>query len=151
MGNKIVKFQNKLIRLQIANTKGQERFRTITKTYYNNKNGIILMYNVNDHSSFDFIRNLIKQVDSNARTNASKILVGNISCESSRVINEDEGKKLANEFNLGYFEISVNNNINIDDFFEYITEDIMKKNNHLKESTIHLQKNENKERKKGCA
>ena len=150
MGCRIGKIQNKIIKLKIVNTKGQERFDTITKSYYNSKDGIIFLYNVNDRDSFDSIKNRINQIDKNAKTNASKVLVGNISLESSRAIKEEEGKKLANEFNLAYFEISIENNQNIDYFFDYFIDDILKKKYIFQEAKIQLKRIKNNEGKKGC-
>ena len=53
---------DKRIKLQIWDTAGQERFRSISKSYYKSANGILLVYDVTDRSSFDSIRNWIKQI-----------------------------------------------------------------------------------------
>ena len=62
---KIINLDNKLIKLQIWDTAGEERFRTITKTYYKGAHGIILTYDVTDINSFKNIRNWIKQIKQN--------------------------------------------------------------------------------------
>ena len=49
---KIINLDNKLIKLQIWDTAGEERFRTITKTYYKGVHGIILTCDVTDINSF---------------------------------------------------------------------------------------------------
>ena len=54
---KIINFEDKTIKLQIWDTAGSERFRTITKTYYKGTHGIILMYDVTNRNSFENIRN----------------------------------------------------------------------------------------------
>ena len=54
---KIIILKEKLIKLQIWETAGQE----ITKAYYKGAHGIILTYDVNEQNSFKNIRNLIKQ------------------------------------------------------------------------------------------
>ena len=41
------------IKLQIQDTAGQERFKTITKTYFKGSAGVILVYAINDRKSFD--------------------------------------------------------------------------------------------------
>lgn len=45
-------------------TAGQERFRTITTSYYRNSQGILLVYDITNRSSFTNIRTWIQQVRS---------------------------------------------------------------------------------------
>ena len=72
---KIINLDNKLIKLQIWDTTGEERFRTITKTYYKGAHGIILTYDITDINSFKNIRNWIKQIEQNAQNSVCKVLV----------------------------------------------------------------------------
>ena len=125
---KIINFENKLIKLQIWDTAGQERFRTITKTYYKGAHGIILMYDVTDQNSFKNIRNWIKQIEANAQTSVIKVLVGNNCDKPDRVVTEEEGKKLANDSNMGFFETSIRTNQNVNEVFNFLVQEIMKPN-----------------------
>jgi len=43
------------IKLQLWDTAGQERFRSITKSYYRNSVGVLLVYDVCNHASFEHI------------------------------------------------------------------------------------------------
>ena len=45
---KTMKFKNKIIKFQIWDTAGQDRFRTITSSYYRGSNAILICYNVAD-------------------------------------------------------------------------------------------------------
>ena len=128
--NKIINFEDKLIKLQIWDTAGQERFRTITKTYYKGSHGIILMYDVTDQNSFKNLRNFIKQIEANAQTNVAKVLVGNNCDKHDRVVTEEEGKKLADEFNMDFFEVSHRTNQNVSEVFYYLVGEILKANGH---------------------
>lgn len=49
---KTISIDGKLIKLQIWDTAGQERFRTITQAYYRGADGIVMVFDINDHSSF---------------------------------------------------------------------------------------------------
>lgn len=115
---------DKSVSLQIWDTAGQERFRTITKTYYTNSHGIMLTYSVTDQKSFLNIQNWIKQIQANAQTNICKILVGNkCDCKpEERKVSYQEGKKLAEEFGLEFFEVSAKNDINVEQSFLKLTE-----------------------------
>ncbi len=57
---KVVSILNKSVKLQVYDTAGQERFRTLTHGYYNNANGVILMYDVTREESFDNTTNWLR-------------------------------------------------------------------------------------------
>ena len=117
--------EGKVIKLQIWDTAGQERFRTITKTYYKGAHGIILTYDVTDQNSFKNIRNWIKQIEANAQTNVCKVLVGNKCDKPDRVVTEEDGKNLANEYKMNFFETSAKTNKNINEVFNNLTHEIL--------------------------
>ncbi|KAF2600605.1 hypothetical protein F2Q68_00007801 [Brassica cretica] len=72
-----IELDDKRIKLQIWDTAGQERFRTITTAYYRGAMGILLVYDVTDETSFNNIRNWIRNIEQHASDNVNKILVGN--------------------------------------------------------------------------
>ena len=123
---KIINIDNKLIKLQIWDTAGEERFRTITKTYYKGAHGIILTYDVTDINSFKNIRNWIKQIEQNAQNNVCKVLVGNKCDKSDRVVSFEDGKKLAQDYGMEFFETSAKSNINVSETFTFLTKEILK-------------------------
>ena len=130
---KIINLENKLIKLQIWDTAGQERFRTITKTYYKGAHGIILTYDVTDQDSFKNIRNWIKQIEANAQGNVKRVLVGNKCDKPDRVVTEEEGKKLADDYTMSFFETSAKTNKNVTEVFYHLTKEILKANEGNKE------------------
>ena len=144
---------NKLVKLQIWDTAGQERFRTITKTYYKGAHGIILTYDVTDQNSFKNIRNWIKQIEANAQTNVCKVLVGNKCDKPDRVVSEEEGKKLAEDFNMSFFETSAKTNQNVNEVFNFLTEEILKSNEGKPQNGSggkQLNNDKSKNQTKGC-
>ncbi len=149
---KIINLENKLIKLQIWDTAGQERFRTITKTYYKGAHGIILTYDVTDQDSFKNIRNWIKQIEANAQGNVKRVLVGNKCDKPDRVVTEEEGKKLADDYSMSFFETSAKTNKNVTEVFHHLTKEILKANEGNKElGGKKLTKTDNsKEGKRGC-
>ena len=123
---KIIKLKNKLIKLQIWDTAGQERFRNIGKMFYKGAHGIILTYDVTDENSFKNIRNWIKQIEENAPTNVCKILVGNKCDKPDRKITKSQGQNLAEDYNMSFFETSAKTRQNINEVFNFLTEEILK-------------------------
>ena len=52
-----MEFNGKKIQFNIWDTVGQERFRSVTKTFYNNAKVAILVYDVTREKSFEEIKN----------------------------------------------------------------------------------------------
>ena len=102
------------IKLQIWDTAGQERFRTITTAYFRGAQGILLVYDIANRGSFNNIRNWVEQVQQHASVHVKKILVCS-KCEINEegVVPVDEGKQLAEEFGMQFFEMSAKNDIGV--------------------------------------
>ena len=109
---------NKKIKVQIWDTAGQDRFLSITRNYYKGANGILLVFDITDRSSFDHIKNWIEKIKEEAPETVIIYLVGNkIDCIDDRIISTEEGQKLAEEFKLKYYETSAKNNENVSTTF----------------------------------
>jgi len=82
-------------------TAGQERFRTITTSYFRGAQGILLVYDVTDRQTFLSIRNWVAQIQMHADVNVNKILIGN-KCDitEQRAVSTEEGEALAKEYNI---------------------------------------------------
>ncbi|XP_038684292.1 ras-related protein RABE1c-like isoform X2 [Tripterygium wilfordii] len=121
-----VELDGKRIKLQIWDTAGQERFRTITTAYYRGAMGILLVYDVTDESSFNNIRNWIRNIEQHASDNVNKILVGNKADmdESRRAVPTSSGQALADEYGIKFFETSAKTNFNVEQVFFTIARDI---------------------------
>lgn len=53
---KVIEFKDKeLLKVQIWDTAGTERFRTITPVYYRNVDGVLLVFDITDSESFETI------------------------------------------------------------------------------------------------
>ena len=115
----------KNIKLQIWDTAGQDRFRAITKNYYKGANGIILIYDVTNLQTYENVKNWINQIREEANPNVVIYLAGNKVDvnEELRVVKTEEGQKIADEYNLTFYETSAKSGININEIFE----DLVKK------------------------
>ncbi|KAH9734873.1 ras-related protein RABE1c-like [Citrus sinensis] len=121
-----IELDGKRIKLQIWDTAGQERFRTITTAYYRGAMGILLVYDVTDESSFNNIRNWMRNIDQHAADNVNKILVGNKADmdESKRAVPTAKGQELADEYGIKFFETSAKTNFNVEQVFFSIAREI---------------------------
>lgn len=122
---KTIELDGKRIKLQIWDTAGQERFRTITTAYYRGAMGILLVYDVTDETSFQNIRNWIRNIEQHAADNVDKILVGN-KCDMihEKVVETKRGQELADDYGIQYFETSAKSNVNVLESFTSIAKDI---------------------------
>ena len=125
---KTLNINNQEIKLKIWDTAGQERFRNITTQYYKGADGIVLVYDVTDEASFDKIKDWMDQILSNTnKDEICLILLGNKCDIEKRSISYEQGKTLANELQVNFFETSAQTGQNIKEAFETLTADIMKK------------------------
>ena len=128
----------KLVKYYIWDTAGQEKFNAITKNYYRNIAGGIIIYDVTDRRSFNRVNYWLEQIKENSsqELNIHKmpiLLFGNkIDQYQNRKVYTEEGQALADEHNIEFLEGSVLNNININNIFDLLGEqiyvDFVKKN-----------------------
>lgn len=115
----------KQIKLQIWDTAGQERFKTITSSYYKGAHGIIVTYDITDRESFSKVSEWMSEVDKHAQENISRILVGNKKdLEDQRQVPYQEGKELADHFNVRFLETSAKESVNVEESFTLMTREI---------------------------
>ena len=114
---KVIEIEGKSIKLQIWDTAGQDRFRTITKTYYKGSHGVILVYDVCDERSFGNVKNWVNQIEQNAKSSICKVLVGNKCDKAERVITEEQGRALGVKLGVPFIETSAKENKNCKDIF----------------------------------
>ena len=85
----------------------------------------MLVYDITDKSSFQSIRQWMEQIQAHADSNVNKILIGNkFDLAQKRVVTHDEGVSLAKEFKIPFFETSAINNLNVDQAFMTVVQDI---------------------------
>lgn len=122
---KNIELGGKRIKLQIWDTAGQERFRTITTSYFRGAQGILLVYDVTDRSSFNSIRNWVGQINQHADVHVNKILIGNkCDMQDGRVVSTEEGEALAQEYKIKFYETSAKTDIMVEDGFLAISSDV---------------------------
>jgi small GTP-binding protein len=112
-----VKIGDKVVKLQIWDTAGQERFRTITAAYYRGADGIVMTYDVTVRDSFTHVREWLVEVDKYASPETCKLLIGNKSDRTDRVVTEAEGGALAKELQMPFIETSARTADNVEAAF----------------------------------
>lgn len=94
----------KLYRLLLHDTAGQERFRTLTSSYYRNAHGILLVYDISNRDSFLSMPAWFGEAEKFAPPGVIKILVGNKTDRSAqRAVKASEGEELAKKLGAIHF------------------------------------------------
>ena len=123
--SKIIKLNSskKRVKLQIWDTAGQERYMAINKNIFQKVQGIIIMYDLTKRSSFENLDRWFNLVSQNA-SNKPKILVANKLdlAEEKRIITEEEGQKLAKEYDIPFYEGSGANGQKVEEIFNRMAE-----------------------------
>lgn len=125
---KTVEIDGKKIKLQIWDTAGQERFHTITTSYYRGAMGIMLVYDITQEKTFDNIAKWLRNIDEHASEGVERMILGNkCDMEDKRMVNKERGEGIAREHGIKFFETSAKDNINVEDAFMTLTQDILRK------------------------
>ena len=112
---KHVKVGNDSYKLTVWDTAGQERFRCLPKKYYQNADGVLLLFDVTLEETFQSVSNWMKDVKENANkeSDISLYLIGNKIDKPDRVISREKAEEMAKSLGMKYFEVSCKINMNI--------------------------------------
>ena len=118
--DKIIDYNKFKIKLQIWDTSGEEKFRTITKNFYRNADGLLVVFDLTKKESYDHIRSWINEAKEN-NDKLKTILIGNkLDLKDERIVTIDVAKQFAEKNNLKYIETSAKDGTNINESFQAI-------------------------------
>eukprot|EP01103_Thecamoeba_quadrilineata_P020542 TRINITY_DN8879_c0_g1_i1.p1 TRINITY_DN8879_c0_g1~~TRINITY_DN8879_c0_g1_i1.p1 ORF type:complete len:212 (-),score=33.99 TRINITY_DN8879_c0_g1_i1:65-679(-) len=117
---KKITVDDKRINLTIWDTAGQEKFRSLTSSYYRGTQGIILVYDVTNTDSFKHLNVWLDEIKNYCMNeNVVKLLVGNkIDKENERVVSKQEATEYARSKGMVYLECSAKTTTGIQQAFE---------------------------------
>ena len=148
--SKIIKIFDENYKLTIWDTAGQERFRSITRNYYKNADGVFLIYDVNDSENYDNITKWVNDIKENNTSVDNKItifLLGNKIDLNQRKIDYARAEQMAKTLEVKYFEISCKLNININEVVDRMVLEVYQKSNNPKGQSLDINK---KKENGGC-
>ena len=161
--SKILTFENlnKTISLDIWDTAGQEKYKSLTKFFYKDAAVAILVYDITQKESFENMKSYwFEQLQEFGSKNIILGVAGN-KCDmyEKEEVSENEAKQFAEKIGA-FFEItSAKNNTGINDLFnnaanKFVDPTYKSSSGEVKEQkgevTVVLEQKEHKEKKKGC-
>ena len=132
-------------------TAGQEKYKSTSFNLIKKADGILLLYDISERSSFDAINQWIESIKNVKGDNFPVIMIGNKCDLEERDITQIEGELFANEHGFSFEETSCKEGINIEESVQDLVLNILekKKKENVKENfTFKLSKK--KEKKKKC-
>ncbi|EZG76549.1 small GTPase family Rab subfamily protein [Gregarina niphandrodes] len=123
---RVIKINDRPTRLQIWDTAGQERFRTITSAYYRGADGVVVMYDCTNRTSFNNVESWVTEVDKQSGGSAIKILVATKSDALERTISTEEGQQKAKSLNMLFAETSAKAPSRVEEPFNILASEIIK-------------------------
>jgi Ras-related protein Rab-18 len=118
----------KAYRLNLLDTAGQERFRTLSNSYYRGAHGVILVYDISNRESFLAMERWFEEAETNAIPGAVMYLVGSkMDKKAARMVKYEDGERLAQAHGAGFCEVSSKTRENVRKPFVEIVDSIVGK------------------------
>ena len=156
---KLIKKNGKDYQLDIWDTAGQEKYRSLGKNFYRDAYIVILVYDITRKDSFQGIKEIwYPDLLKYGENDVVLAVVGN-KCdkyEEDDIVNEDEARAFANEIKGKFMIVSAKNGINIQNLFDDLMNDYCDPEFHQKveevtrprKSSTKIRKNTTSEEKK---
>ncbi|CAF5002024.1 unnamed protein product, partial [Rotaria sp. Silwood1] len=127
-------------------TAGQERYRSLTTSFFRDAMGFLLVFDLTNETSFLNVRNWISEIQSNAYSeNVDMILIGNkCDLDTERIITKARALEFARQTQVEYIETSALQNVNVAESVELLLDLVMNRleenENFSTKKNIHLPK-----------
>jgi small GTP-binding protein len=127
VSNTIIKDDNKYT-MNIWDTSGQEKFNSIITSYYRNIIVALLVFDLSNNESFLNLKKWLNNIDCYCNNNIIVKLIGN-KCDKKIEVCREAIIDLCFEYKIKYIEVSAKDNINIDEIFNKVIDEIHEKLN----------------------
>ena len=114
-----VKMCEKVIKLQIWDTCGQELYRSLITNFYRNSSLAIMVYAINDKATFENIEMWLRELRTHSNPDAKVFLIGNkVDLEKEREVTTEQGEGYCKQNKIDLFmESSAKTGLNTQNIF----------------------------------
>ncbi|RLV88787.1 hypothetical protein DV515_00015292 [Chloebia gouldiae] len=117
-----------VVKAQIWDTAGLERYRAITSAYYRGAVGALVVFDITKHQTYDVVDRWLKELYDHAEASIVVMLVGNkTDLAQAREVPMEEAKMFAENNGLLFVETSALDSTNVEEAFETILKEIFYK------------------------
>ena len=114
------------VKLQLWDTAGQEKYKSMVSSYYRGANVALIVFDLTSRPSFDALPLWIENFYKNGPEQKNIILIGNKKdLVDDRQVTQEEAEMFAETNNMIYFETSAKDGDNIDYVFNYAAEKLL--------------------------
>ena len=139
---KSVKINNSLIKLQVWDTAGQEKYKSMISSYYRGAHAALIVFDITSKESFMALPSWIEHFYKNGPKQKNVILIGNKKdLDNIREVKLEEAETFAETNNMMYFETSAKDGENVDYLFNYAAEKLYEF--HKNNNDIQINNNDN--------
>ena len=99
---------NKTVRIKMWDTAGQERYKSLTKGFFRNAQGIMVVYDVTNSETFENLKYWINSIKTHMDSEIDKIsiiIIGNKIDAEEREIKYEEAELFCKDHNYPYFKL----------------------------------------------
>lgn len=115
------------LRLMIWDTAGQEEFDSMTKAYYRDAEACVVAFSTTDRDSFEAVESWIKKVEAEVGSIPMVLVQNKVDLMDQAVMTKEEANAKAEAIRLKFFRTSVQENFQIDQVFQYLAEQFLKR------------------------
>lgn len=120
------KIDGQQITIQVWDTAGQEKYRSLGPVYYRNTSAAILVYDITDRQSFLDLNLWIDTFRTTVGEDPMIFIVGNKIDLDTIQVDPSEGQQFADEQGFPFFSTSAVSGFNVDFLFQSVAEQIVK-------------------------
>lgn len=136
--NASLEIQNKKLKVQLWDTCGQEKYKSITKTLFLKVQGILAVYDITNIESFTNLKNWINTIKEDGNQMKMMIVGNKTDLDAQRAVKKEEAIKYAQEEKIDYIETSCKTGENIQKVITLLCEKILDNTNLSKDLSFTL-------------
>ena len=125
-GSFVIKVDEKIVKLQIWDTAGQESFRSITRIFYRGANCVFLCYDITRKETFNNVQEWLMEIKQHASQDVIVYLIGNrIDQEELREVKKETAIEYCKQNKIDkFYETSALNGFNVESVFSLAAKEL---------------------------